>query len=93
MKLLKNITIGEIFNKGSLDLITEMISLSFMVSFIMPVMLEIITLSTHLFEKAFFNVGFAGLFFLGFTLIMRIVIERGIAIQKQNNKNRQQDWR
>ena len=44
MKLFKNITIGEIFNKSSLDLITEMVSLSFMVSFIMPVMLEIITL-------------------------------------------------
>jgi hypothetical protein len=86
MKLFKNVTIGEIFNKGSLDLITEMVSLSFMVSFIMPVMLEIITLSTHLFEDAFFNVGFAGLFFLVFTVVMRIVIERGIQVQRQNNK-------
>ena len=86
MKLFKNITIGEIFNKSSLDLITEMVSLSFMVSFIMPVMLEIITLSTHLFEDAFFNVGFAGLFFLVFAIIMKLVIERGIQVQRQNNK-------
>ena len=86
IKMFKNITIGEIFNKGSLDLSTELISLSFMASFIMPIMLEIITLTTNLFEEAYFNVPFTALIFLIFTVILRIVIDRGIVIQKQNNK-------
>ena len=86
IKMFKNITIGEVFNRGSLELSTELMSLSFMASFIMPIMLEIITLTTNLFEEAYFNVPFTALVFLIFSLVLRIVIDRGVQLQKENNK-------
>nr|MCR4580926.1 hypothetical protein [Bacilli bacterium] len=86
IKLFKSITIGDIFTKTAADIATEMISISFMAAFIMPIMLHIITNTTSLFKDLYFKVGYGALFFLGFSLVMKIVIERGMVIAKQNTK-------
>lgn len=84
--LFKSITIGDIFTKSASELTTEMISISFMATFIMPIMLHIITNTTSLFKDLSTRVGYGALFFLGFSLILKIIIERGIVITRQNNR-------
>lgn len=86
IKLFKSITIGDVFTKTASDLTSEMISISFMATFITPIMLHIITNTTSLFEDLYLKVSYGGLFFLVFSIIIKIMIDRGIVIAKQNTK-------
>ena len=85
-ELFKSVTIGDIFTKTASNISSEMISISFMATFLMPIMLYIIYETTSLFEDLYLKVSYGGLFLLFFSLIMKIVIDRGIAVVKQNTK-------
>lgn len=86
MTLFKSVTIGDIFTKTASDIASEMISISFMATFLMPIMLYIISETTNLFGDLYNRVGYGGLFILLFSIVMKIIIDRGTALAKQNTK-------
>ena len=85
-KLFKSITLGDLFTKNTIDEVDEMISISFMATFLMPIMLFIISTTTNLLTDAYISVGYGGVFFLVFTFIIKIILERGMTLAKQSNK-------
>jgi len=86
IKLFEAITIGDVFSKKTVSLSGEIISISFMATFIMPIILFIISTTTSLFNDLFLSVDFSGLFFLVGALVVNIILTRGESIVRVNNK-------
>jgi hypothetical protein len=84
--LFRNITIGDLFTKKSDNLATEIISISFMSTFLMPIMLFILSTTTNMFLDMYLTINFHGLFFMLFGGIMKVVIARGSQIVKENSR-------
>jgi len=82
----KNATIGELYNKKTYDLTGELIKYSFILTFLMPIILFIISTTTNLFIDAYMNVSFVGLAFISFACVVRIMVARGINLVRENNK-------
>ena len=86
IKLFEAITIGDVFSKKTVSLSGEIISISFMATFLMPIILFIISTTTSLFNDLFLSVDFSGLFFLVGALVVNIILTRGESIVRVNNK-------
>lgn len=86
IKLFEAITIGDAFSKKTVSLSGEIISISFMATFLMPIILFIISTTTSLFNDLFLSVDFSGLFFLVGALVVNIILTRGESIVRVNNK-------
>ena len=86
IKLFEAITIGDVFSKKTVSLSGEIISISFMATFLMPIILFIISTTTSLFNDLFLSVDFSGLFFLVGALVVNIILTRGESVVRVNNK-------
>lgn len=82
----KRITLGELYNKSAKTDLDEIISISFMATFAMPIMLFIISTTTNIFTDAYIKTGFGGLFILIFAFILKIVIERSSTMIKNTKR-------
>jgi hypothetical protein len=86
IQLFEAITIGDVFDKKTINLSSDIISISFMATFLMPIILFIISTTTSLFNDLFLSVDFSGLFFLVGALIINIILTRGESLVRANNK-------
>ncbi len=86
IKLYKEITIGDVFSRKSYDLAGELLSISFMMTFLMPIMLFILSTTTNMFLDVYVTTSFAGLFFIAFAGVVRIIVGRGLSIVRENSK-------
>ena len=82
----KNITIGDLFTKKSETLVDELIGISFILTFLMPIMLFILSSTTNIFSDIYASYSYGGLIVLIFVFVVKIIINRGLSIVKENNK-------
>ena len=84
--LYEHITVGEVFHKGTDKLLNEMVGISFINTFTLPVIVLIISLITNIFLDEYITVGFGGLIVLIVLFVIKVVVNRGINLNKDNNK-------
>ena len=84
--LYRNITIGDLFTRKSNKLVDEMMGISFLATFTTPIIVFIINLTTGIDIEKFIHIGYMCLFIFIGLFILRIILNRGIDITRENNK-------
>lgn len=84
--LYKSITLGDLFTKKSNKIVDEMMGVSLLATFTVPVIVFIIYLTTHIDINNYINIGY-GCFIIFLSLfVLRIILNRGIDVERELNK-------
>jgi len=74
------------FTQSNVDILNELVPLSFISTFAYPVIMFVVFSTTKLYEN-YADMGYAGIFLLAISFVLKVIFERALENQKSIDKN------
>ena len=84
--LYKSITLGDLFTRKSNRIVDEMMGVSFLATFTTPIIVLLMNLSFKIDINDYVNVGYGCIIIFMSLFILRIILNRGIDVERELNK-------
>ena len=84
--LYKSITVGDLFTRTSNKLVDEMMGVSILATFTLPLFVLVVKFVTSIDVEEYMNIGYGCLLLFALLFVLKIILNRGLDVTRESNK-------